>query len=42
MDGVEPITRLRALDRRKGVPIVMVAGSTDLDNVVAALGQRRG
>jgi DNA-binding response OmpR family regulator len=37
MGGVELITRIRALDHRKGVPIVMVTGSTDLAIVTAAL-----
>ena len=37
MDGVELITRIRALDHRKGVPIVMVTSSAELAIVTAAL-----
>ena len=37
MGGVELITRIRALDHRKGVPIVMVTGSTEVAIVAAAL-----
>jgi DNA-binding response OmpR family regulator len=37
MGGVELITRIRALDHRKDVPIVMVTGSTEVAIVAAAL-----
>ena len=37
MGGVALITRIRALDHRKDVPIVMVTGSTDVALVAAAL-----
>jgi DNA-binding response OmpR family regulator len=37
MDGVELIRLIRALDHRKGMPIVMVTGTIDLDVVAAAL-----
>ena len=37
MPGVELITRIRALDHRKDVPIVMVTGLTDEDMRVAAM-----
>ena len=37
MSGVELITRIRALARRRNVPIVMVTGSGDVDVVAAAL-----
>jgi DNA-binding response OmpR family regulator len=37
MSGVELITRIRALDHRKDVPIVMVTGSVDVTVVAAAL-----
>ena len=42
MGGVELITRIRALDHRKDVPIVMVTGSTEVAVVAAALAARRG
>jgi DNA-binding response OmpR family regulator len=37
MDGVDLIKLIRALDRRKDVPIVMVTGSLGLDVVTSAL-----
>jgi DNA-binding response OmpR family regulator len=37
MDGVELIKRIRALDHRKDVPIVMLTGTVGLDVVTAAL-----
>jgi DNA-binding response OmpR family regulator len=37
MGGVELITRIRAFDHRKDVPIVMVTGSTEVAVVAAAL-----
>ncbi len=37
MDGVELIKRIRALDHRKDVPIMMVTGTVGLDVVAAAL-----
>ena len=37
MGGVELITLIRALDHRRGVPIVMVTGSTEVAIVAAAL-----
>jgi DNA-binding response OmpR family regulator len=37
IDGVELITRIRALDHRKDVPIVMVTGTVDVVVVAAAL-----
>ena len=37
MDGVELIERIRALDHRKDVPIVMVTGTVDCAVVGAAL-----
>ena len=37
IDGVELITRIRALDHRKDVPIVMVTGTIDVVVVAAAL-----
>ena len=37
MGGVELIPLIRALDHRKGVPIVMVTGSTEVAIVAAAL-----
>lgn len=37
MSGVELIERLRILDHRKDVPVVMVTGSLDVDVVGAAL-----
>ena len=37
MGGVALITRIRALDHRKDVPIVMVTGSADVALVAAAL-----
>ena len=37
IDGVELITRIRALDHRKDVPIVMVTGTVDVAVVAAAL-----
>ena len=37
MAGVELITRIRALDHRKDMPIVMVTGLTDEDVRVAAM-----
>jgi DNA-binding response OmpR family regulator len=37
MGGVALITRIRAFDHRKDVPIVMVTGSTDVALVAAAL-----
>jgi two-component system, chemotaxis family, chemotaxis protein CheY len=37
MTGVELITRIRALDHRKDVPIVMVTGMTGEDMRVAAM-----
>jgi CheY-like chemotaxis protein len=37
MSGVELITRVRALDHRKDVPIVMVTGTGDVAVVAAAL-----
>ena len=37
MDGVELITRIRALDHRRDMPIVMVTGTVDCAVVGAAL-----
>ena len=37
IDGVELITRIRALDHRRDVPIVMVTGTVDVAVVAAAL-----
>ena len=37
MSGVELIRRIRALDHRQDVPIVMVSGMTDVDLRVAAM-----
>jgi CheY-like chemotaxis protein len=37
MSGVELITRIRALDHRHDVPIVMVTGTVDVALVAAAL-----
>jgi DNA-binding response OmpR family regulator len=37
MDGVELITRIRGLDHRRDVPIVMVTGTVDCAVVGAAL-----
>ena len=37
MSGVELVTRIRALDHRKEVPIVMVTGTVDVAVVAAAL-----
>ena len=37
INGVELIKRIRALDHRKDVPIVMVTGSTEIATVAAAL-----
>jgi DNA-binding response OmpR family regulator len=37
MGGVEPIMRIRALDHRRHVPIVMVTGTCVVDVVAAAL-----
>ncbi len=37
MGGVELITRIRVLDHRKAVPIVMVTGTVDVAVVAAAL-----
>jgi DNA-binding response OmpR family regulator len=37
MGGVELITRIRALDHRRDVPIVMVTGTCVVDIVAAAL-----
>jgi DNA-binding response OmpR family regulator len=37
IDGVELITRIRMLDHRKDVPIVMVTGTVDVAVVAAAL-----
>ena len=37
IDGVELITRIRALDHRKDVPIVMVTGTVNVVIVAAAL-----
>ena len=37
MGGVELITRIRALDHRKDVPIVMLTGTVGRDVVTAAL-----
>ena len=42
MDGVELITRIRALGHRQDVPIVMVTGTVDCAVVAAAPGRRRG
>jgi CheY-like chemotaxis protein len=37
IDGVDLITRIRALDHRKDVPIVMMTGTVDVTVVAAAL-----
>jgi DNA-binding response OmpR family regulator len=37
MDGVELIQRIRALDHRKDVPIVLVTGTATCEVVAAAL-----
>ena len=37
IDGVDLITRIRALDHRKDVPIVMMTGTVDMAVVAAAL-----